>query len=176
MRESLSQRVSRRLADMAAARRGFKKALAERLNFGPSWVSPYVQGDRAVTLDILEAMSELSGVPVAELVAPPDTVYQLDADEARLVRALRRWPKSVQHALGAFVGFFADESASETQTRNLHEYWRRMPARDREWFYGIAVLLREGTLSPDVRAGLARRLEAETSGKPAHGRRRDESQ
>lgn len=173
MRETISARVSQRLKELAA-KRGFKKALAARLDFGPSWVSPYVSGERAVTLDILEAMAELSGKPAAELVAPPETVWQLDADEARLVRTLRRWPKPVTHALLDFLGFFADEAPTETRTRNLHELWRRLTDRDQEFLYGLAVMLREKAVAPDLRAGLLRRFEAEAAHRKGRGRHGDE--
>lgn len=159
--QTLSERVSDSLRELAE-RRGFRKALAERMGFRPSGVTPYVKGERHVTLPMLEAISELSGVPVANLVVPPDSsIKQLNADEAALYRALHRWPLSVTRALCAFVAFFADEEPAAGLTRNLHELWRGLQAPDREWLYGIAVMLREGILPPDLRQGLVDSLKAE---------------
>lgn len=162
MRETLAERVSRRVRELAE-RRGFKTALARRLRLSAPAITPYVSGERDVSLDMLEAVAELASVPVAELVAPPGTIHQLNPDEAALIRWLRRWPLSVTRALCAFLAFFADEPSEIAQTRNLHELWRRMPAKKREWFYSVGLLLQEGTLAPDLQARLLRQLEADQS-------------
>lgn len=174
MRETLSERVSRRVVDLAR-RRGFKTALAKRLGYGASGVSPYVSGQRVPSLDMLEAISEVGQVPLAELVAEPGSLYQLDPDEATLIRWLREWPKSVTHALLAFVAFFADEPPAVRQTRNLHELWRRLPSAKQEWLYGVALFLREGSLGPDQLAALVQQLKVEAGQQRSDARRRRET-
>jgi transcriptional regulator with XRE-family HTH domain len=159
--EPLSARVSARLRELSD-RRGFRSALAGRLKLSPAAISPYVSGEREVTLDMLEAMAELSQVPVAELVAPPGSlVKQLDAHEATLLRYVRKWPSSVVQALLGFLAYVADEPAVETQARNLCEYWRHLPQGDRDWLYGLVVGLREDRVPQDLREGLTDRLKRE---------------
>ncbi len=172
MPESLTERVSARLMVLAETR-GFKTALAARMGYTQASITPYTKGERAVPLEMLEAIAEVSQIPVCELIAEPGTLYQLDGQESALIRHLRRWPKSVTHALVAFVGFFADEPPIEAQTRNLHELWRGLPPGEKEWLYGVAVMLRERTLPPDLRAGLVDRLTNEaTRGVKRFGRER----
>lgn len=138
----------------------------------PSAITPYVQGHREPSLTMLEAVSELTQVPIAELVTPPEAVLkQLNPDEAALLRWLRSWPLDVTRSLVQFVAFFADEPPAARQTRNLHELWRGLGHADREWLYGVAVMLREKTLAPDLQAALLQRLEIEAKhAKPVSSR------
>lgn len=161
MRESLAWRVAERLRELSE-QRGFRLSLAKRLKKTPPAITPYVSGERAVTLEMLEAISEIAHIPLAELVALPGSdVKELNPNEAALIRALRQWPSSVTKALLTFVAFFADEEPAATQTRNLHAYFREFDQKDRDWYYGIAVLMHEGMLPPDVREGLMDRLAVE---------------
>ena len=170
--ETLSERVTAHLQAFAE-RRGFRTALAKRLQLSQSAISPYVSGERPVTLAMVEAISEAANVPIAELVAPADTeIKQLDADEAALLRWLRLWPKDVTRHLGRFVQFFADEAPAVQQQRNFHEMYRNLGTKDREWLYGVSVMLREGTLPPDLQAGLVQELEAEQYRRQATKRQR----
>ena len=155
MKHTLSERVTMRLQEMAH-QRGFGKRLAARLRVSQGAISPYVAGTREVSLDMLEAMSEETGVPLAELVAPPDAVLkQLDAEEAALLRAVRNWPKDVMWNLLRFVLFFENADPVSAQSRNMHEVFRRLKPQERDWIYGLAVGLREGALQPDIQEGLA---------------------
>ena len=174
MSDTLSERISQRLAELADTR-GFRMRLARRLNLSPPAITPYTTGERPVNLDMLEAMAELSGRPVAELVAPPGTIYQLNAEEAAIIRRLRLWPASVMRALGAFLAFFADEPPEVRLSRNMHELWRGLETRDREWLFGIAVMLRERSLAPDHLAGLVEQLKAEAATAAKAKRRRDDA-
>jgi transcriptional regulator with XRE-family HTH domain len=158
---TLAERLSVRLRELSE-KRGFRNALAKRLRVYPSAITPYVSGEREMSMDMLEAVSELAAIPLAELVAPPGSlIKQLDADEAALLRHLRKWPKSVIRNLCQFVGFFADEDPAETQARNLHELYRGLRANDRDWLYSAAVMLREKALPPDLQQGLSEQLVAE---------------
>ena len=170
-----TERTRKTLQRLAREKTLRQSRLAARLGVAASAVNRSIHGPTPITVTFLEAVEADTGIPLAEIVAPPGTTYQLDADEAALIRAFRKWPKSVVHALLAFLAPFVDEGPTETRTRNLHEYWRRMPARDQEWIYGIVVMLREGMLPPDVRAGLVRHLEAELAKRKSRGSGRDES-
>lgn len=161
MRDTLNERLAARLRELSE-RRGFKRDLAERLDLTPSAITPYAQGERRITVDMLEAMSELSGVPLAELVAKHESaVRELNPDEAAIIRALRQWPLSVRQSLGSLLTFFADEPAPAGQTRNAHELWRQMRIQDREWVYGLMRMVVEGALPPDLREGLTDHLLGE---------------
>jgi len=158
---SLSERVSAQLIEMSKVR-GFKTRLAEAMSMEPSGITPYVNGTREVSMAMLEAMSRLSGKPIAEIVCPPgDVIKQLDADEAALIRYARAWPKSVLHALLHFLHYWSDDPPVDEQTRKLREYWRVMSVQNRGWFVGAAAMLAEGMLPPDIQEGLTRHLEAE---------------
>lgn len=162
--ENLTDRVRAALRDLHQARRFSQVKLADRLKVDPSSVSHTLnKPDRPITLDFLEAASQLAGVRVAELVAEPGSVVkELNPDEAALLRALRNWPLTVTRSLVAFVAFFADEEPAATQTRNLHELWRHLNQRQREAVYGFAVMQREGSLPPEITAKLYERLSDES--------------
>jgi len=139
MAESLSARMTDRLIELAE-QRGFKKALADRMSYSPSAITPYINGSRPVSLDMLEAISEVSAIRPAELIAPPGSVYQVSPDEAAILRALRQWPPSVTTALSRFLAFFADEAPGGGVLRDLHELLREMSDTDRRAVYGFALM------------------------------------
>jgi transcriptional regulator with XRE-family HTH domain len=148
--ETLTERLAALLKE-AGERRGFKKALAEELNVSASAITPYVNGERAVTIDMLEAIAKLTKTPIAELVVPPgDSVRQLRPDEAAVLRALRRWPVEVTQALVTFLRFFADEEPAAGQTRNMHQIWRTMRQHQRDQVYGFAAHVAAGSLPPEI--------------------------
>ena len=169
-----TERTRARLQELVRAKRLKQTRLVERLGMGASSVNKYIQGTTPITVAFLEAVEEVAQVPIAELVAPAGTVHQLNADEAALIRWLRGWPLSVTRALCAFLAPFADEAPQLKQTRNLHELWRRMPAKKREWYYSVGLLLMEGTLAADLQARLLQRLTVDQSAYAAdpEGRRR----
>ncbi len=156
-----TDRVRRRLRELSDTKAFKQTKVAARLDIDQGAVNRYINGATPITVSFLEAVSEETSIPLAELVAPPGTIHQLNADEAALLRWLRRWPLSVTRALCGFLAFFADEPPQLLQTRNLHELWRHLPAKRREWLYGVAVLLKEGTLAPDLQARLMAQLQAE---------------
>jgi transcriptional regulator with XRE-family HTH domain len=158
--KTLADRLAERLRELSE-KRGFRNALAKRMGVYPSAITPYVAGDRAMSLEMLEAISELSQIPLAELVAAPtSTIKELTADEAFVLRALRRWPRTVTQALVGFLTFFADEEPVAGQTRNMHELWRRMSPRDQDAVYGYALMRREGSLPPELEQALFADLSA----------------
>ncbi len=173
MAQSISERLLQRLQELTA-KHGFQAKLARKLSVSDQAITRLVAGDTTLTVDALEAIAEVSGIPVAELVVPPSAVIkQLDAEEAALLRYLRRWPKTVSRALIVFVAFFADEEPAETQTRNLHELYRHLDAPMREALYGFAIGLREKSIPPDIERALFERLSAESkaaAGKPERRR------
>ena len=158
-----TDRVREQLQRLVREKRLSQRRVAEKLGMGAPGVNKYINGDTPITVAFLEAVSDVARVPIAELIAEPGTVYQLNADEAALIRWLRGWPLSVTRAFCAFLAPFADEAPQLKQTRNLHELWRRMPAKKREWFYSVGLLLMEGTLAPDLQARLLQRLEVDQS-------------
>lgn len=158
-----TERTRRRLQALVRDKAFRQTRVAERLGIATSAVNRYIHGVTPITLTFLEAVAEESRVPLTELVSQDEGWKQLNPDELALLRALRQWPLSVTRALCAFVGFFADEPAQVRQTRNLHELWRRMPAKRRDWFYSVGLLLQEGTLAPDLQARLLQQLEADQS-------------
>ena len=179
---SLSERVKARVVALYRERRFTQVALAKALSVDPSAANGYVSGDTRISLDVLEAVAEVSGVPIAELVAPDGSLLrQLNPTEAQLFRALRQWPGSVTEALALFLAFFADEPAIDRQTRNVHEMWRqiRTPA-DRNFLEGAMQMLNDGRLAPDLKEALSRQLEADRSkravarGAKTQRRQRDE--
>jgi transcriptional regulator with XRE-family HTH domain len=162
---TLSERVKARIVELYRQRKFTQATLAKALSVDPSAAHGYVSGDTRISLDVLEAVCEVSGVPVAELVAPVGSqIKQLNGDEAAVIRALRQWPLSVTRSLGAFLAFFADEPFEDAQARSHHELWRGLNMRERDWLHGIAVMLREQTLGPDLREALVDRLSREAVG------------
>jgi transcriptional regulator with XRE-family HTH domain len=156
-----TDRVRQYLRALSDDRRFKQTKIAARLQIDQAAVNRYIHGSTPITVSFLEAVSQETGIPIAELVAQPGTTYQLNADEALIVRALRKWPASVGHALRVFLEPFADEEPALQQQRNLHELLRRMSRKQRDWLYAVALLLREGTLAPDLQARLLTQLEAD---------------
>lgn len=159
------------LADRAAAalRRltaqyGMRVRLAKELNVVPSAITPYVEGDREVTLRMLQAVSKLTGERVSEMLAPPNSsLKELDPEEAAILRWLRSWPRDVTRNLAAFLMFFADEPPALQRDRSFHDLYRNLGDKDRELIYSIALQAREQNVSPDMRAALVRRLEEDAT-------------
>jgi transcriptional regulator with XRE-family HTH domain len=158
----LTEHVRARLVELHRAKKFTQTAVARRLNKDTSAANRILTGTKAITLADLEAIADEADVNAAELIAPPGTLKQLNAEEAELLRMLRAWPQSVRLALLVFLRFFADESPAETQTRNLHEHWRGLNAGDRNWIAGVVQMVREGILPPDLREGLIDQLITET--------------
>jgi transcriptional regulator with XRE-family HTH domain len=151
MTENLAALVKARIKRLYDERRFTQTALAKELGVTPSAVNGYFRTETPVTLDLLEAVSALTHIPVGELVAPDGSlVKQLDADEAALLRYARSWPKSVLHGLLVFLRYWADEPPVVQQTRKLHEFWRVMPMRNKDAFFGLAAILSERVLEPDL--------------------------
>ena len=169
--ESLDQRIQAHLERMAH-KRGFKTNLAKRMDLSPQAITKYIAGERRLTIEMLEAMSEVSGTPVAEIVVPAGSeTKQLDAGEAALVRHLRRWPTSVRDALVSFVAFFADEPPAGEQARNLHEIYRQADQKQRDLMHACAVLIARNA-PPELVAELFRGLSKPS--KAALGKRGNE--
>lgn len=162
-----TERVRRRLRELADDRRFNQTKVAARLGIDQSNVNRYVRGATPITISFLEAISGETGIPLAELVAPPGTIHELHADEAALIRWLRRWPISVTRSLARFLAFFADEPSEVLQTRNQHELWRGMAQKDRDWYQAIGVMLREG-LPDEARASIVAQAEARAARDAAH--------
>jgi transcriptional regulator with XRE-family HTH domain len=169
---SLTERVRARLVELHRAKKFSQTKVAGRLNVHPSAVNRTLTSDKAITLDELETIADEAGTNAAELLAPPGTLKQLNADEAELLRFVRVWPVEVRDALLTFLRYFADEPPADVQTRNVHQFWRGMHAGDRMWVYGILQMVREGMLSPDLREGLADRLVDEQQKRQAARARR----
>jgi transcriptional regulator with XRE-family HTH domain len=170
---TLTERVRGRLVALKQEKRWKRKDVAARLGVDGSAVSRIVT-NKDITLAQLEAIATEAGVEPAELVAPPGTLKQVNAEEAELLRYWRAWPKSVSQALLAFLRYFADESPAETQTRNVHEFWRGLNTRDRGWIFGILQMVREGILTPDLREGLTdRAIEALQQRRGGRAKRRE---
>lgn len=145
-RLTLEERVTQRFKALAEGR-GFRTALARRLGKTPSAITPYVNGSTPVSLEVLEAVSELAQVPVAELVSSEASEWkELAPHEASLLRALRKWPETVSRALLAFVTYFADEPVGAGQTRAMNELWRHLSQPDRDVLESYAMLLRRKAL------------------------------
>ena len=175
VRVDATERTRERLQALVREKRLRQTRLADLLGIGAPSVNKYIRQNTPITVAFLEAVEQVTGIPIAELVAPPGTTHQLNAEEAAILRRLRAWPASVMHALGAFLAFFADEPPEARMTRNLHELWRGLDHRDREWLYGVAVMLRERSLAPDHLTGLADQLKAEVAAQKAAKRRRDDA-
>jgi transcriptional regulator with XRE-family HTH domain len=158
---ALTDRVRERLR--REGRRLNQLRIAELLDMSQGNVSKTIhQDDRPITLDFLEAAAAVSGIPPAELVSEDGAIYQLSADEALIVRALRAWPLTVRRALCQFVVFFANEEPQAGQTRRMHELWRHLDARSRLAVYGFAVEKSQGAIPPEIEARLFEDLSAES--------------
>lgn len=160
---TVTERVRSRLKELASNRAIPQRKLAKRLKMSQSNISKTIHHDsRPLTLEFLEAVAELTQIPLGELVSKPGEWKQVSPDEAALLRALRRWPQAVGRHLVAFAGFFGDEPPADAQSRSVHELWRNLKTTaDRETAHAVLSLLSEGLLPPDLRAGLVNRVIAE---------------
>jgi transcriptional regulator with XRE-family HTH domain len=153
---TLTDRVRTALLALSRAKKFNQSKVAAELGINPSAISKMLNDDsRGMTLRFVEVVARAAGVPLAELVADPGSaIKELNATEAALLRALRRWPDTVTRALCAFVVFFADEPPAALQARNLHEHWRHLHQPDRDVLEAYALLLRRKALGPEQRARL----------------------
>lgn len=177
MAETLTQRVRDRLRALADDGRFSQHQVAELLDMSQSNVSKTINLDsRPLTLEFLEAVSECAKTPIGELVAETGMLFELDAYEAMIIRALRAWPLTVRRALVDFLRFFADEEPVAGQTRKMHELYRHLDHRARLAVYGFAVQKSEGAIPPEIEAALFEELSSESKAameKPKKRRRDD---
>lgn len=178
-RRSASERVRDRLKALAAEKpHGFKKLVAEELGVANATVTPWFDGSREPSLDQLERICQMTEMRLAELVsADGSSLYELNAEEAVIIRALRGWPATVRRALLAFLLFFVNEDAVAGQSRRMQELWRHLDARARQAVYGFAVQKSEGMIPPEIEARLFAELSDEAKaavGKRTTKRRRND--
>jgi transcriptional regulator with XRE-family HTH domain len=166
---TLTERVRARLLELQKDGRFSQSRVARRVGVDPSAINRTLRSDKAITLDELEAFAQECDLEPAELIAPPGTLKQLNADEAEILRAMRMWPQDVRDALRAFLRYFADEKPADQQSRNLHQLWRGLRANDRGWIFGVVQLVREGVLTPDLQEQLADQLITERQKRRAYG-------
>ncbi len=157
-----TDRVRRRLRELSTQRRFKQTKIGQRLGIDQSSVNRYVNGTTPITVSFLEAVAEETSIPLGELVAPPGTMYQLNADEAALIRWLRKWPTSVTQKLCALIQFFAEEPPGHPLLREIDELLRGMPERDRRAIYGFALMRKEGAVPPELTASLFQQLSDES--------------
>jgi transcriptional regulator with XRE-family HTH domain len=149
--ESLTEVVRRRLYRLSKQKRFRRDALAQRLGVVESAVTKNLRIEgRPLTIEFVAHVADLAQVPIAELVVPKGSdIKQVDAEEAMLLRYMRKWPRPTLRALLAFLTFFANEPPAETLKRNFDEQWRRLRVQDRERLYSYAIVFREQALGPD---------------------------
>jgi transcriptional regulator with XRE-family HTH domain len=164
---NLTERVRARLSELHDDRRFSQTKVARRLGVTPSAINRTLRGEKALTLEELEVIADEAGVPIAELIAEPGSIKQVNASEAELLRFVRSWPQSVREALLTFLRYWADEAPVDLQSRQVHEYWRRLGVHDRLWVFGILQMVREGLMSPEIQAGLSDRISTELKGRQA---------
>lgn len=158
--EDATDRVRARLRELFEQKRFKQNRVAERLAIQPSAVTRYVNGPTPITVAFLEAVSEESAIPIGELVAPVESWKQVSADEAAILRGLRKWPTSVTTSLVRFLAFFVDEAPSAGMLRNLHELLRELPEPARRAVYGFALMRKEGAIPPELEAELFAQLSS----------------
>jgi transcriptional regulator with XRE-family HTH domain len=166
---NLTERVRARLSELHEDRRFSQTKVAKRLGVTPSAINRTLRGEKALTLEELEVIADEAHVPIAELIAEPGSIKQVSASEAALLRYVRSWPKSVQDCLLEFLRYWADEPPVDLQTRQVHEYWRRLGVHDRMWIFGILQMVREGLMTPEIQEGLSDRIVTELRGRKAGG-------
>lgn len=154
-KSTLSERATKAVYDRWH-RRDFKQTdLAARLRRPGSVVNRIIHGSQPVTLDVLEAVGELTGVDPMELLADPATlVHALNPMEAELLRYARGIPRSTLDNLLGFLRFFAGEDALTQQLRQATEYLRAMGKSERDRAMAYLLLMHEGGLPRDVRIAL----------------------
>lgn len=155
MPKPLSQRATDALHDLWTRRVIQQNDLAAKTGRPGSVINRIIHGRQPVTLDILEAVGELSGLDPMELLAGVGSeIKALNPLEAELLRYARTWPKPIQMALLTFLRHFAGESALESQARIAISYLRAMGATERHRAMAYLLLLSEGQLPDDIRAKL----------------------
>jgi transcriptional regulator with XRE-family HTH domain len=155
--------ASKALSDVAAdsvralwERRKFsQRDLAKKIKRPPSVVNRIIKGTQPVTLRVLEAVSELTGIsPVEMLIDPSVELKAVTPLESAMLRYFRGWPAPTREALITFASFFADEDPVTHDERRAHEQIRRLGDAKRRLVYGYLTFLTEGDLPRDVRIAL----------------------
>lgn len=160
----LATRVKQTVRQLYRDGRFTQTALAKWLHQDPSNAVRYVTGPRPISLKVLEAVSELTQVPVAELVLPPGALLkQVSPQEASLLRWFRGWPEHVRVQLVGLLEYFEQEDLVDRQSRNMQSYWRTSSIKEREMILAFIVMQKEGQLSQDVLDGLVQRFSHDTA-------------
>lgn len=169
MPRTLSDRASEAVHALWQRRAFTQIALANRLRRPQSVVNRIIHGKQPVTLDVLEAVGEITNTDPAELLANPQSALKvLSGPEAEMLRFFRSWPLSTREAMLAFLRFFAAESEMDQQIRRATQYLRDMGKGERDRAVAYLLLLHEGGLSPDLRIALG--LPATDDERPTRSR------
>src|SRR5262245_24266299 len=118
MAKTLSERATASLHDLWKRRIFQQNELAERVQKPGSVINRVIHGKQPVTLAILEAVGDMTGVDPMEMLAGPSTeIKALNPLEAELLRYARTWPKATLTALLTYLQHFAGQQAVEEQYR-----------------------------------------------------------
>lgn len=151
-RTRLAQRIRRLLEDRGLTNR----ALATHLGHKDAWASHLLAGRFALSLDEIDAVAAFLGVPASDLVRHSYDPWELDAQEMRVVRAVRMLPPIVREHLVTLADYLVGATPEEVEL--LHGIRTLQPADQRVLEQWIRVRLRlRGDeligLDPDAPAG-----------------------
>lgn len=175
MSKSLADVASENVRALWERRRFSQRELAHKIKRPPSVVNRIIKGTQPVTVRVLEAVGELTGVSPAELLLESaDSIKAVTPPEATLLRFVRAWPAPTRDALLTFASFFADEDPVTHDERRAHEQIRRLGDAKRRLAYAYLTFLTEGDLPLDFRKGLGL-PETDAPQSPRSGKRRTQS-
>jgi transcriptional regulator with XRE-family HTH domain len=141
---SLKHRGKIKLADVAKA-----------ANIPQSSMSRIYAGRQPVTLQMLDAIEQITGESAVEFLIDPNVEMKaVNPPEAQMLRYFRSWPAPTREAFLTFASFFADEDPVTHDERRAHEQIRRLSDAKKRLVYGYLTFLTEGDLPRDVRIAL----------------------
>lgn len=154
-RQSLHELASENVRALWERKKFSQRDLAKKIKRPPSVVNRIIKGTQPVTLRVLEAVGELTGInPVELLVDTDDALKVVSPLEAMFLRFLRGWPAPTREAFITFASFFADEDPVTHDQRRAHEQIRRLGDAKQRLAYGYLTFLTEGDLPLDMRIAL----------------------
>ena len=138
---------------LMATKRLTQTQVAKAAGLPPASINRMLKGKQRVTLEVLDAANSLVGGDAIDLLMDPlDLRMRLSPREQALINYLRSLPSTTVDALMGFLDYYIDEDPATRQLREAHEHLRRLPDGPRQRAVAYLLFLRDGGLTPDLRA------------------------
>lgn len=132
------------------AKRFTQGALARRLGISKSYAHKIVMGKSPTTLEVIEAVAGLTGIPAVELICQGGNIRVLERPELILIDQFRKWPPITQQALILFINVFGELEPEKADERRALVQLQHLPEKARQHAIGYLLQMHETRWTADL--------------------------